>query len=144
MVHSRLPARSDQSATPSRAASEKVVMLAIECSKPEPMKASSPHHRTANRAPSVAALVAIQTARQTSALHRTARQNSCGPVAAVLAATMPSSSTTAGDGPVGPADEPSTPLRCTAPAKAKEPTALPRRESPPTRPTERQAVARRL
>src|SRR3712207_7709993 len=79
MLHTRLPARSDQSATPWRAASEKVVMLAIECSKPEPMKASSPHHRTANRAPSVAARVAIQTARETSALHRTARQNSCGP-----------------------------------------------------------------
>ena len=58
--------------------------LAIECSKPEPMKASSAHHSTTSLAASDRVRAAIHSARQTRALHSTARQNSCGPGGGVL------------------------------------------------------------
>ena len=65
-----------------------MVTLAIECSKPEAMKASSAHQSTMSLAASDRVRAAIQRARQTRALHSTARQNSCGPEAASLAAVI--------------------------------------------------------
>ena len=78
------PARPSRSNRRS-AARANVVTLAIECSKPEPMNASSAHHSTTSLAASDLVRAAIHSARHTSALHSTARQNSCGPAAASLA-----------------------------------------------------------
>src|SRR5215207_8897105 len=97
-VHARFRARSDQSLVPASAPSEKVVTFAIECSKPLPMNASSAHHSTASLAPSLLARAAIQSARHTSALQSTARQNSCPPSSAFLDATV--LATSSPNGPV--------------------------------------------
>src|SRR2546421_6613028 len=79
-VHTRFLARSAQDDVPWRAPRAKTVMLATECSKPEATKASNAHQSTTNLAASLRVRAAIHRARQTSMLHSTDRQNSCGPV----------------------------------------------------------------
>lgn len=81
-VQARLRAKSPAVAELLSLPMPNIVMLAIECSKPAPMKPSNPHHSTANLAPSVLARTAIQMARQTSMSHGTARAKSCPPDAA--------------------------------------------------------------
>ena len=106
--------------------------LAIECSKPEPMNARSAHHRTASLAASDRVRAAIHSARHTSALHRTARQNSCGPARRPWPSTIVATSSAAGPLIVPPA--------CTTAASASEPTKLPTSEAASTAATCRRVV----
>src|SRR5207302_11109695 len=82
-------------------ATPKIVMLAIECSRPTAMKAIRHHQMSMTLAASLRVRAAIHTARQTSMLQASARQNSCAPGAAFLALT--SDSMKASPGPSLPA-----------------------------------------
>ena len=117
IVQARLRPSADQPIEPSRAASENVVALAIECSKPDPMNASSAHHTRASLAPSDRVRAAIHSARHTRALHSTARQNSCGPPAASFVVTIVATRSDAAPDNVPPA--------WTAAASSNEPARLP-------------------
>src|SRR5919106_4452351 len=124
-VQARLRASAAQPIEPSRAPSENTVALATECSKPDPMKASRPHHRTASLAPSERVRAAIHSARHTSALHSTARQKSWVPLAASLAAVIE---------PTRPAPGPArVPPPWTIAANATDPPRLPTRDATHTR-----------
>src|SRR6266511_3955572 len=127
-VHARLCQSMLHVPLPSSAASENVVMLAIECSKPDATNARSAHHRTMPFAASLRVLAAIHKPRHTRALHSTARQKSWAPPAASLPCTIEPSSACAGLAFPGVAPIVSAPDSLTAQANATEPTKLPTRE----------------
>src|SRR5215217_3232099 len=120
-VHAKLRTNAPQPIEPSKPARAKVVALAIECSKPEAMNASSAHHSTASLAASDLVRAAIHRARQTRALHSTARQNSWGPAAASLEVAIDATRSWTGPTAVPPA--------CTRPANTIEPAMLPANEA---------------
>src|SRR6266513_1319913 len=124
-VHARLWKSMLHVPLPSSAARENVVMLAIECSKPDATNASNAHHKTMHLAASLRVRAAIHSPRHTSALHSTARQKSCPPPAASLACTIEPRSVWAGLAFPGVAPIVSAHDWQTAAANAIEPTKLP-------------------
>src|SRR4051812_28172426 len=98
--------------------SENKVAFAIECSNPDATNASNAHHNTTSFAASDFVRAAIHSARQTSMLQRTARQNSCGPVAASFAAVTDATS-------LAPGPPLNVPPALTNAANAIEPAMLP-------------------
>src|SRR4030088_2367807 len=87
-VRARFRPRSAQVAVWLRIARLNAVMLTMECSNPAAMKAKRAHQISTSLAGSLLVRDAIHSARQTSMLQSTARQNSCPLVALILPATV--------------------------------------------------------
>ncbi len=141
-VYTRFRPRSPHVPTPVIAASDRLVMLATEYSKPVATNASTAHHSTTSLAVSLAARVAIQSARHTSALQRTARRKSCPPARLVEPAASDSSARSSVVPEPGRAPVVSTPEASTKPASATDPTKLPARDAAHTRTTSTKVTRR--